>query len=387
MAILHVPASFPTIQSAVNAASPGDTILVAPGTYDEEITITTNSIHLIATTPNTVVIRGMIESGYGFGSGSGSGSGITLNNVSDVEIANFVLQNQSNGAIRISQGGFNHIRNNQLVGSEPCKPCKDECSCRSKQLVGSGLNGIVLENTTGNLMIQNKITNYSNTGITFSAGSNSNRVIDNIFKSNVNAHVFIAEDGGTGNAMIENSMDQGKIGFLIFDSNTLIFNNTITNVTESAIDIQNGDSQKIIGNQTSKNTGIDIFIGSDETPVTESIILNNMINGSNGGIVISQVGSFTTVYNNDVRNQKCGIPQFANLGNSSNYVFFYLNKSLSNIGIGLSTDGSNVNLLDNRLCSNKQLDLFVSGLQNTVMNSICKTSNPPGLCTKPCIDC
>jgi hypothetical protein len=38
-ATLNVPADFPTIQSAINAAAPNDTVLVAPGTYIESINL------------------------------------------------------------------------------------------------------------------------------------------------------------------------------------------------------------------------------------------------------------------------------------------------------------------------------------------------------------
>ena len=45
-ATLKVPSQYPTIQSAINAAHSGDTILVAPGIYTEQLTIS-KSVNLV----------------------------------------------------------------------------------------------------------------------------------------------------------------------------------------------------------------------------------------------------------------------------------------------------------------------------------------------------
>jgi hypothetical protein len=47
VAQLHVPADFPTIQAAVDAAMPGETILVAPGDYVEQVTIIDKDLSIV----------------------------------------------------------------------------------------------------------------------------------------------------------------------------------------------------------------------------------------------------------------------------------------------------------------------------------------------------
>ena len=42
--IIHVPVDKPTIQGAVDAAQPGDLILVAPGTYHEAVKVCTSDL-------------------------------------------------------------------------------------------------------------------------------------------------------------------------------------------------------------------------------------------------------------------------------------------------------------------------------------------------------
>ena len=61
----HVPVGYTTIQAAVDAASPGDLVLVEPGIYREEVTITTPSLVLRGTDRNTVIIDGEFVRGNG----------------------------------------------------------------------------------------------------------------------------------------------------------------------------------------------------------------------------------------------------------------------------------------------------------------------------------
>lgn len=55
---IAVPADQPTIQQAVDAAQPGDTVLVSPGTYREAVTIDTEDLTLRGTDRNGVVLDG-----------------------------------------------------------------------------------------------------------------------------------------------------------------------------------------------------------------------------------------------------------------------------------------------------------------------------------------
>src|SRR5713101_4487890 len=77
---LHVPQDYQTIQQAVNAANPGDTIIVSARIYNESVTIA-KSLSLIGVSAGSVIVNA-----------TNSGPGIIVNATSDVSISQLTIE-------------------------------------------------------------------------------------------------------------------------------------------------------------------------------------------------------------------------------------------------------------------------------------------------------
>ena len=53
--VIHVPGDYDTIQGGINAGNPGDTVLVAPGTFYENVRMA-EGINLFGSGPDKTVI-------------------------------------------------------------------------------------------------------------------------------------------------------------------------------------------------------------------------------------------------------------------------------------------------------------------------------------------
>jgi len=93
---INVPTDYPTIQQAINAASSGDTISVAPGTYYENLQIG-KTIFLQGSDKETTIING-----------GGSGDVIFLS-ASYVSIMDLTVTNGYNGIQLIADYNINHV--------------------------------------------------------------------------------------------------------------------------------------------------------------------------------------------------------------------------------------------------------------------------------------
>jgi plastocyanin len=64
--VLRVPAAYPTIQKAVDAAKRGDVVLVSPGIYREQVTVTTSDVTIRGLDRNKTVVDGEFKRPMGF---------------------------------------------------------------------------------------------------------------------------------------------------------------------------------------------------------------------------------------------------------------------------------------------------------------------------------
>lgn len=116
-----VPGQYPTIQAAVNAASPGDTIVIAAGVYSEHVAVSTDSLTIKGVNRDTVIIDATQTPPARL-------PGIWLNSVNGCKVCSLTIRNAALGyvsgdvgdqqyAILLSDSDYNVIQNVRTLNS------------------------------------------------------------------------------------------------------------------------------------------------------------------------------------------------------------------------------------------------------------------------------
>ncbi|MEI5908169.1 right-handed parallel beta-helix repeat-containing protein [Bacillus spongiae] len=240
-----VPNDVETISDAMNIARDGDIILVKTnedGTpYNEAVTIEENNIKLIGVGKEKPVL-------------DGTGCltrGISLSGKSGVVVEGFKIQNFSAEGILLENTTSNMIKKNTV--SE------------------NGDDGIDLDDSLKNLIERNTVIENESDGIDLD-GSIRNIIKGNIVTSNNGTEDSdgIELDSSDSNMIIENTIsDSGSDGIDFNNSkNNIIKRNIITDNMDDGIDFDNSDDNVIARNTINMNEDF-------------GILFRNLTNGNN----------------------------------------------------------------------------------------------------------
>ena len=205
---INVPADEPTIQAAVDAAAPGDLVLIQPGTYHEAVTVETENLTIRGVDRNTTILDGHFD----------LDNGIRVVGANGVAIENLTAQNFTKngffwtgvtgyrgsyltafrngdygiyaflsykGLLEHSYGGGSPDAGFYIGGCYPCDSVIDDVVSEHNGLGYSGTN------SGGDLYIVNSIFRFNRAGVVPNSGSyelcypeRSTTVIGNVVYSN-----------------------------------------------------------------------------------------------------------------------------------------------------------------------------------------------------------
>ena len=355
---IYVPDDYPTIQEAINAASPGDTIIVREGTYYENLVVNVSGI----------VLRSEMGAEKTIIDGNFTGTVVEIS-ANNVTIEGFTIKGSGLNAFGLSVISSNNttIHGNNII---------------------INYYGIFLQNSSNNTIYGNIIASNNEYGIYLHDSSNNT-----IYGNNITYNAWgICLDHSSNNAIygnnIENSIDYfGQAGiFLQNSSDNAIYGNNITNNFYSIALWGSGSS----GNNVSFNN---ILVGGLIVYDSyENVVEGNLVNGkplvyledaanvevADAGQVIAVNSRNITVRNLEISNTTIAIEfwntnesKIVNCNLASNHIGIFLQNSSNNAiygnniansygGIGLLWSDGNVVYLNNFIGNDEHVYLSFS---------------------------
>jgi len=374
---IYVPDDYPTIQAAVDAASPGDTIIVRDGTYTENVDVSKSLTiqsengaevtivqaanpddHVFEVTADYVEIRGLRVEGAN--EPAHLSAGIRLSNVKYCSVCHNIASNNYYG-IALFFSSDNTLSGN-TASSNGC--------------------GIWLYNSSSNTLSGNAIRlNDDGLKLSYSSDSTltSNIMSDNYWNFNVIGHELsdFIHDIDTSNKVngkpvrylidkkdfvIDSSWDVGYLG-MVNCTNMLVKDLTLANNAHGVMLAYSSDSRIQNIHVSSSGAGIHLLYSSNNTLSgnifssnghgihlkysSNNMLTSNTASNSYSGIDLER-SSENTLTHNTVLNNDCGI----RLGCSSNNTLTSNIANENSFGIYLRADSSTNKIYLNNFTDN-----------------------------------
>ena len=264
----YAAADFTEIQDAVDAATSGDTIIVYPGTYTENIDV--NKDHLTIQSENGAEVT-IVEA-------ANSNDNVFDVRADYVEISGFTVQNATGelkDGVRLDNVHYCNISSNNVTGN---------------------YEGIYLYSSSSNTLTNNTALN-NNLGIWLS--SSSSNTLTNNTASNNNYGIYLR--ASSDNTLINNTPSNNtQRGICLYSSNNnTLTSNTASNNTLLGIDLELSSNNTLTSNTASNNTfsGIWLYSSSNNT------LTNNTVSNNNWYGIDLELSSNNTIYlNNFIHN-------------------------------------------------------------------------------------
>jgi parallel beta-helix repeat protein len=369
------PTQFTSIQSAVDASAPGDTILVGPGTYQEQLLITKDGLDLTSSSPGAAVIQGP-QNGQLFG----HEAIVDIQGAANVVLDGFTIMGPGpNLALGLTFGVYVDGSSSATIENNHVTRICDDPS--SGNLSGFGIEvglsptsagALGLPSTTGSALVLNNTVDYyqANGIVVDNAGSSAivqgNTVTGLASDALVQNGIVVSNDAVgvvQGNTVTSNLLGLDRntesAGILLSNpgSGVEVLNNTVV-FNDAGIVVQGAVNPVISGNTISGST----FDGIQLTGTTGALITSNVAsgNGLNGIYAYFDADNNVIADNTAASNGQDGIEVMQSTGNllQGNTVFGNARYGISQF---LRDGESNTLTDDNAVFGDGIADLFVDG--------------------------
>ncbi|MCK5290971.1 MAG: right-handed parallel beta-helix repeat-containing protein [Thermoplasmata archaeon] len=258
--------NYTTVQSAVDAADPGDTVYVFNGTYSERITIT-KSLTLTGERRASTIINGgwagdviyvsaswVNISGFTIRNGGSESddAGIELRYYSNCRIHDNIVSNNGQGMRLTNTDRSDTILSNNVVAGNYqwgiFVGWADNNTTISNNLVLNNAGGIRLSFSDNNTVFDNNVSNNGGDGIMFRGYNNT--VVNNTVFNNEGYGLYI---GGSNHTIDNNNISMNAQYDVYFrsSSHSSLSNNSIASLSDTSIHIGGSDNITVFDNEAS----------------------------------------------------------------------------------------------------------------------------------------